>query len=96
MKRISSLVLILCACFVSVAWSQQPAGKCNNNWSEFHRGNMQRRNPCEKVLNVNNVGSLHKKWSYKTGGGGVRNQVYCAPAVAGGVVYMARTRTCTR
>jgi hypothetical protein len=29
---------------------------------------MQRRNPYEKVLNVNNVGSLDKKWSYKTGG----------------------------
>ena len=25
MKRIRILVLILCACFVSVAWSQQPA-----------------------------------------------------------------------
>src|SRR5579864_4597777 len=27
MKRISLLVFILCACFVSVAWGQQPAGK---------------------------------------------------------------------
>jgi len=62
MKRISSLVLILCVCFASVAWSQK------NGWSEFHRHNMQRRNPYEKVLNVNNVGSLDKKWSYKTGG----------------------------
>ena len=58
MKRIRILVSILCACFVSVAWSQQPAGKCINNWSEFHRTNMKRWNPCEKVLNVKNVGSL--------------------------------------
>ena len=58
MKRISILVLILCACFVSVAWGQQPAGKCINNWSEFHRTNMKRWNPCEKVLNVHNVGNL--------------------------------------
>ena len=29
MKRISILVLILCACFVSVAWGQQPAGDTN-------------------------------------------------------------------
>jgi hypothetical protein len=31
MKRISRLVLILCACFVSVAWSQQTASKGSNN-----------------------------------------------------------------
>ena len=59
MKRISTLVLILCACFVSVAWGQQPAGTCNNGWTEFHRPNMERWNPCEKVLNVKNVGKPH-------------------------------------
>jgi hypothetical protein len=52
MKRISVVVLILCACFVSVAWGQQPAAKGNKGWGEFHRRNMQRRNPYEKVLNV--------------------------------------------
>jgi glucose dehydrogenase len=67
MKRISSLVLILCACFVSVAWSQQLADKGKNNWSEFHRNNMMRWNPYEKVLNVNNVGSLELKWAYAAG-----------------------------
>ena len=81
MKRISILAFILCACFVSVAWGQQPAGKCINNWSEFHRTNMKRWNPCEKVLNVHNVGSLHKLWSYPTGGPS-------SPAVAKGVVYV--------
>jgi hypothetical protein len=35
MKRISLVVSILCASFVSVAWGQQPAGKCTNDWSEF-------------------------------------------------------------
>ena len=83
MKRISILVLILCACFVSVAWGQQPAGKCYNSWAEFHRYNMQRWNPCEKVLNVNNVGNLGLKWSYTTGG-----DVASSPAVANGVVYV--------
>ena len=63
MKHFRMLVLILCTCFVSVAWGQQPAGKCANNWSEFHRTNMTRSNPCEHVLNVNNVGSLQVKWS---------------------------------
>ena len=66
MKRIRILAFIFCACFVSVAWGQQPAAKCNNNWSEFHRTNMKRWNPCEKVLNVNNVGRLRLKWSYTT------------------------------
>ena len=54
MKRISILVSILCACIVSLAWGEQPAGTCNNNWTEFHRTNMMRWNPCEKVLNINN------------------------------------------
>ena len=42
---------------------------------------MMRLNPYEKALNVQNVGSLHKKWSYKTG-----YVVYSSPAVAKGVL----------
>ena len=87
MKQIRILVLILCACFVSVAWGQQPTGKCINNWSEFLRTNMKRLNLCEKVLNVNNVGKLGVKWSYATGSG-----VGSSPAVAGGVVYIPVAR----
>ncbi len=82
MKRIRILVLILCACFASVAWGQQPASKCSNNWSQFSRNNMERFNPCEKVLNVNNVGSLHKKWRHLLGG------FYSSPSVADGMVYV--------
>lgn len=82
MKRISILVLILCACLVSMAWGQQPA--VSTNWSEFHSPNMQRFNPYESVLNVNNVGNLHRKWSYRTGSEAVRS----SPAVANGVVYV--------
>jgi hypothetical protein len=52
MKRLSISILILCACFASVAWGQQPGGKCNNNWGEFQRTNMRRWNPCETVLKV--------------------------------------------
>ena len=83
MKHIRTLVLIFCACFVSVAWGQEPACKCYNSWAEFHRYNMQRWNPCEKVLNVNNVGNLGLKWSYATG-----NRVQSSPAVVNGVVYV--------
>jgi outer membrane protein assembly factor BamB len=66
-----------------VAWSQQPAAKGQNNWSEFHRTNMMRWNPYEHVLNVHNVGSLHNKWRYNTA-----NLVLSSPAVANGVVYV--------
>jgi outer membrane protein assembly factor BamB len=83
MKRVSIVVWILCACLVSVAWGQQPAGKCCNDWSEFHRYNMKRWNPHENVLNVNNVGSLSLKWSYTTG-----YLVISSPAVANEVVYV--------
>ncbi len=80
MKRIRILVLILCACFVSVAWSRQPAAK--GDWTEFHRTNMERWNPYETVLGVNNVGNLQRKWSSSIG------SVYSSPAVANGVVYV--------
>jgi outer membrane protein assembly factor BamB len=83
MKRTSLVVLILCACFVSVARGQQPACTVYTPWTEFHRPNMERWNPCEKVLNVNNVGELRLKWSYDTGW-----PVFSSPAVVNGVVYV--------
>ena len=83
MKRKSSLILIVCACFVSMAWGQQTTCGVSTPWAQFHRYNMQRSNPCEKVLNVNNVGNLSLKWSYATGGA-----VHSSPAVANGVVYI--------
>jgi outer membrane protein assembly factor BamB len=78
MKRLTISTLILWACFVPVA-----SATCSSNWTEFHRPNMERWNPCEKVLNVNNVGNLGLLWSYATG-----NSVYSSPAVANGVVYL--------
>ena len=83
MRQIRIMVLILCAGLVSVASGQQPAGTCVNDWSEFHRTNMQRWNPCEKVLNVGNVGNLVLKWTFTTSGG-----VISSPAVANGVLYV--------
>ena len=81
MKRISSLVLILCACFVSGASGQQSECKAHTPWAEFHRQNMMRWNQCETVLNVNNVGSLQQKWFH------VVDAFESAPAVVNGVVY---------
>ena len=69
-------------CVLRVRGMGPAAGK-DQQWSEFHRPNMKRWNPCETVLNVNNVGSLGLKWSYTTG-----NDVDSSPAVADGVVYV--------
>jgi len=81
MKIIRTSVLILCACFVSVARGQQPA--CYNSWAQFHRYNMQRWNRCEKVLTVTNVKNLALKWKYATG-----FIALGSPEVANGVVYI--------
>ena len=87
MKHIRILVLILCACLVSVAWSQQKQTcKADTPWEEFHRHNMERWNPCEHVLNVHNVGGLHVKWHYTTGNG--NNGGPTSAALANGVVYV--------
>ena len=54
------------------------------DWSQFHRNNMERWNPYEKFLTVNNVGQLGLKWTYNAGSGGVES----SPAVVNGVVYL--------
>jgi outer membrane protein assembly factor BamB len=83
MKPVRILVLIISACFGLVVWGQQPTCGAYTPWTEFHRTNMERWNPCEKVLNVHNVGNLVLKWSYATG-----SSVESSPAVANGVVYV--------
>jgi len=54
-------------------------------WNQFHRPDMMRWNPYENVLNVNNVGSLQVKWTFKTRKNG---QLDSSPAVSDGVVYV--------
>ena len=66
-----------------MASGQEPAGKCYNSWTEFHRSNMTRLNPVEKVLTVKTVRNLQRKWSYTTG-----NEVNSSPVVANGVTYV--------
>src|SRR5580704_80396 len=82
MKTVRILVWILCACFASVAWGQQPTCGVYTPWAEFHRHNMMRWNRCEKVLNVSNVGNLALKWSYATLG------PVSEPAIANRMVYV--------
>jgi outer membrane protein assembly factor BamB len=53
------------------------------DWRQFHNENMERWNPYENVLNINNVGNLQEKWSY-----GTYSEDYVGPSVvANGVVY---------
>ena len=47
------------------------------DWTQFHRDNMQRWNPYETVLGVNNVGSLQLKWKNSIAG------VYLPPCCSG-------------
>src|ERR1700722_7493986 len=81
MKRISIVVLLLWAGFVSEVWAQQPAAKVRD-WAQFHRRNMERSTPYEHVLNVHSVGGLELKWNFTTGRG-----VWSSPAIVDGVVY---------
>lgn len=64
------------------------SGQISNNlpgakWAQFHRDNMQRWNPYETELGVNNVGGLALKWTYATGA-----FVESSPAVVNGVAYI--------
>ena len=86
MKPVPTVVLIFFACIVPVVRGQQPTCEAPTPWAEFHRPNMRRSNPCEKLLNVHNVGSLALKWSYTTG-----NVVDSSPAVTHGVIYVGST-----
>jgi uncharacterized repeat protein (TIGR01451 family) len=52
------------------------------DWTEFHRDNMQRWNPYETVLGVNNVGELKLKWQ------NAASISLPSPAVVNGVVYV--------
>ena len=84
LKHIRILTFIWCTCLVSSAWGQKPASNPLNNWSEFHRTDMERYNPYENLLNVQNAPELELKWSRTTGG-----KINSSPAVINGVVYIA-------
>ena len=64
----------------STAAASSPA-----DWIEFHRDNMQRWNPFETAIGVNNAASLGLKWKNPIGGygGGLES----SPAVVNGVMY---------
>ncbi len=68
------------------------------DWTQFHRDNMQRWNPYETVLGVNNVGGLQLKWKSIPSAADLDDNLGSSPAVVNGVVYFGSeaTATCTR
>src|SRR5262249_34437168 len=54
--------------------------------TQFLRDNMQRWNPYETVLGVNNVGGLKLKWK-SSDGGLLKTYLQSSPAVSKGIVY---------
>jgi outer membrane protein assembly factor BamB len=80
LSLLSSPYLFLCIlAIVFAGGSPQLNGQGLGDWPEFHNTNMERSNPYETVLGINNVGSLSLRWSYNDQGGLL--------AVANGVVY---------
>jgi outer membrane protein assembly factor BamB len=59
------------------------------DWTEFHRDNMQRWNPYETVLGVNNVASLQLMWQSGCCDSDFGLPGLPPPAVANGVVYVS-------
>ncbi len=74
--------LWLMLAFGSPANAQTSTTDTSPNWTQYHRDNMQRWNPYETVLGVNNAGSLRLKWSFSVGSNPQ------PPAVVNGVVYI--------
>jgi outer membrane protein assembly factor BamB len=83
MLAIAPLSLMLA--FGSPANAQTSTTDTSPDWTQFHRDNMQRWNPYETVLGVNNVGNLRLKW--KNPIGPYLNTPQSSAAVVNGVAY---------
>jgi len=64
----------------------QTSNPSPGDWTQFLRDNMQRWNPYETVLGVNNVETLGLKWRFDTGD--PSTEQLSSPAVVSGVVYV--------
>jgi len=88
-----SLMLAIVPLWLMIAAAVPATGQTSSatsspaDWTQFLRDNMQRWNPYETILGVNNVGSLQLKWSYT-----IENNAQVSnsssPAVVNGVVYL--------
>ena len=81
---IAGLMLAIAPLWLMLAAADTPAQAQTASpadWTQFLRDNMQRWNPYETVLGVNNVGNLKLKWANNLSGPS-------SPAVTNGVVYI--------
>jgi outer membrane protein assembly factor BamB len=84
MLTIAPLGLMLAV--VNTSAQAQPSGTPSPaDWTEFLRDNMQRWNPYETVVGVDNAASLHLKWR---GSLNVTQGLISSPAVVSGMVYV--------
>jgi len=65
--------------------SKRLSAQANQDWPEFLNNNMERWNPYETVLNVNNVENLAVEWTFSATDSAVTSGV----AVVNGVVYFS-------
>jgi eukaryotic-like serine/threonine-protein kinase len=69
-----------------VSSSSTVAASSPADWTQFLRDNMQRWNPYETAIGVNNVGSMKLKWK-SSAGGLLKTYPQSSPAVTKGVIY---------
>src|SRR5580704_4289123 len=91
--RIAGLMLAIAPLWLMLATSNisahaQTSSPSPADWTQFHRDNMQRWNPYETVLGVNNVASLQLMWQSGCCGTDFGLPGLPSPAVANGVVYV--------
>src|SRR5580704_12943410 len=91
--RIAGLMLAIAPLWLMLATSNisahaQTSSPSPADWTQFHRDNMQRWNPYETVLGVNNVASLQLMWQSGCCGTDFGLPGLRSPAVANGVVYV--------
>ncbi|MGC1295812.1 MAG: PQQ-binding-like beta-propeller repeat protein [Alloacidobacterium sp.] len=82
MLAIAPLCLMLDTAYASAQSSSTPSPA---DWTQFLRDNMQRWNPYETILGVNNVGTLGLKWGFVFASD--PGDLESSPAVVNGVVY---------
>ena len=88
---IAGLMLAIAPLWLMLAVANTPARAQTANpadWTQFLRDNMQRWNPYETVLGVNNVSGLQLKWTFTHVQPNISGTPAASPVVANGVVYI--------
>ncbi len=86
--KIAGLLLAIapmCLMLATTNTSQAQTTSSPADWTEFLRDNMQRWNPYETLIGVNNAGSLKLKWQNSMN---VSQYTASSPAVVNGMAYL--------